>query len=378
MAKRGQNEGSIYRRQDGRWAAVVNLGYAGGKRKRKTFYGDTRREVQQQLTKALRDQQQGLPVAFPRQTVAQFLEQWLRDSAKPSVRPKTYVSYEAIVRLHLVPELGSIQLSALTAPQVQSLLNKKIADGFSPHTVRRIHAALRRALGQALRWDFVARNVATLVSPPRVEQDEVHFLDQEEARAFLKAIKGDRLEALYTVALALGLRKGEALALQWRDVDLDGATLRVHATLQRLNGKLQLVEPKTRSSKRTIDLPDILVTALRAHRVRQLEERLLAGTMWQDTGFVFTSSVGTPLDERNVTRQFQRMLVQAQLPHMRFHDLRHSCATLLLAQGVTLNMVAEILGHSRVSTTTDIYGHVTKAQRTEAARRMNAALTGGA
>ncbi len=221
MARRGHNEGSIYQREDGRWVGVIDLGYHGGKRKRKSFYGSTRREVQQKLIAALRDRQTGLPGGYDdRQTVEQFLNHWLENSVKPSVRPKTYTSYAQLVRLHLAPELGRIRLTKLSPQDVQRFINRKLVSGLSPRTVEYCRAVLRRALNQAVRWGYVPRNVATLVDAPRSERPDPEPLTPEEVRAFLEAVKEDRLAALYSVAIALGLRQGEALGLRWEDVDL--------------------------------------------------------------------------------------------------------------------------------------------------------------
>ena len=207
MAKRGANEGSIYKRADSRWAAALTLGWQDGKRRRKTFYGNTRREVQEQLTVALRSHQQGLPVTSDRLTVGSFLQSWLVESAKPTVRPRTYQSYTELVRVHLVPGLGRIPLAKLTPQDVQKLLNRKLADGLSPRRVQYIHAVLRRALGQAERWALVARNAAKLVNAPRVEQAEIQPFTPDEAREFIRAIEGERLQALFTLAIATGLRQ---------------------------------------------------------------------------------------------------------------------------------------------------------------------------
>jgi integrase len=222
---------------------------------------------------------------------------------------------------------------------------------------------------------MVSRNDATLVSPPRVQQTEIEPFTPVQAKQFLAAIKGNRLEALYSVAVALGLRRGEALGLRWQDVDLDAGTLTVRVTLQRVSGKLQLVEPKTSRSRRTITLPQITIKALRTHKTRQLEERLAAGEQWLETGMIFTSTIGTPLEPRNLNRQFTKLLEQLGLPHMRFHDLRHTCASLLLAQGVHPRVVMETLGHSRISETMDRYSHVIPALQQDAADRLDKLLS---
>lgn len=408
--KRGLNEGSIFQRDDGRWAAVIHIGWRNGKRHRKYFYAATRREVKGHLTAALLAHQQGLPVALERQTVREFLQHWLEECVRSSVRPRTFVSYSQLVNVHILPDLGHIVLSKLSPQDVQTFLNEKLrarrgnlsklaqpptekpasnqklaarplehaqeakAVTLSPRTVQYVHAVLRRALGQGVKWNLVARNVATLVNPPRVRRPEVQPLAPDEARRLLNVVEDDRLAALYSVALALGLRQGEALGLRWLDIDLDAGTLTVRNALQRIDGKLQLVEPKTSKSRRTVALPDVAVAAIRAHRVKQLQERLVAGSRWHDMGLVFTSTIGTPLDGRNVTRHFQKLLRDAGLPRQRFHDLRHTCASLLLAQGVHPRVVMEILGHSQIQLTMNIYSHVIPQLQHEAAGKMDSLL----
>jgi integrase len=250
----------------------------------------------------------------------------------------------------------------------------KLAAGLSPRTVQYHHAILRRALGQAHRWGLVSRNVAKLVDPPRVRRPEIRPLTPEQARTLLEAARGDRLEALYTVALAVGLRQGEALGLRWDDIDLDRGWLTVRNALQRLGPGWQLVEPKTARCRRTIALPSVVAAALQSHRTRQLQERLWAGARWQENDFVFASRIGTPLDGTNVTRRFQQLLRRSGLPRQRFHDLRHACASLLLAQGVHPRVVMETLGHSQVGLTMNTYSHVIPALQREAATQMDAVL----
>ena len=367
-SRRGHGEGSIYQREsDGKWCAVVDLGWVNGKRKRKIIYGKTRKEVAEKLKVALRDQQQGLPIAGERLTVGQFPDRWLVEAARPKVRPKTYHSYAQLVRLHLKPALGRYQLATLGPQHVQAMMNAKLDAGLSPRTVQYLRAVLRRALGQALKWGLVTRNVATLVDAPRVERSEMQTLDINQASRFLKAVKGDRLEALYSVALALGLRQGEALGLRWQDVDLEARTLSVRVALQRVKGdKPRLVEPKTRQSRRTLPIPAPIVAQFKAHHARQLEERLAAGPEWQGEawGLVFANTRGAPLDARHVVRYFKGHLERAGLPDIRFHDLRHSCASLLVAQGVHPRMVMELLGHSTIVLTMNTYAHImSEAQR---------------
>jgi integrase len=387
MAKRGQNEGSIYERKDGRWAAVINLGYQNGKLKRKTFYGTTRKDAQKKLTKALHDHEQGLPIAMPRQTVRQFLERWLEDCIKPTVRPATYVSYEQQVRVHIGPALGHHQLTKLGPQHIQAYMNEKAKPvpqpakdkpkpGLSAKTIGYHRSLIVMALGQALKWGLVARNVATLVDKPRALKYEIQPITPEQARQFLEAIKGNRLEALFTVALSLGLRRGEALGLRWQDIDFEKRTLRVHQSLARINKGLVLSEPKTKGSRRILDLPKTLAVRLKEHKTRQLEERMAAGSRWIETGLVFTSGIGTPIDPRHVKRHLDPLLTKAGLPHFRVHDLRHFCASLLLAQGVPLKVVSDLLGHTQISITADLYTHVLPSMRKDAFDLMDSILTG--
>ncbi len=370
MARRGSGEGSIYRRQDGRWAASVVL--RGGRRR--TVYARTRQEAASQLVALVRERDQQLPAPTGRLSLARFLEVWLEEVVKPSARPATHASYRDNVRLHILPELGRIRLGQLTPQDVQAFVNRKAATSLSPTTVRYLHAILRSALAQAVLWGEAGRNVAQLARPPRVVREDRRPLTPEQGRRLLEVVRGDRLEALFTVALALGLRQGEALGLRWSDVDFDEARLWVRRSLQRVDGEFRFVEPKTARSRRSLDLPDVVVAALRRHRARQLEDRLAACQLWQDQDLVFCGPCGQPLHGRWVTIHFQRMLEQAGLPRQRFHDLRHGCASLLPAQGVPARVVMEILGHSQISTTLDIYSHVFPEVRREAAHRIDTVL----
>jgi integrase len=232
---------------------------------------------------------------------------------------------------------------------------------------------LRKALNQALRWQSVARNVATLVDAPRTSDFSIQPLDVAQAQRLLDAVAGHRLEVLYRLALSLGLRRGEICGLRWEDIDFTQMSLRVAGALQRINGKLEWAAPKTASSVRSVALPPTLLSALRQHAERQAAEREALGAEWQECGLVFVSERGTPLEPRNVVRHFKAALKQAGLPEQtRFHDLRHSCATLLIAQGVHPRVIMEILGHSQISTTMNTYAHVLPATQREAAAKIDA------
>ena len=369
--KRGQNEGSIFQRKDGRWVAEVSLGWMNGTRKRKLLYGKTRKEAHEKLTTALRDQQRGLPIVGERQSLREFLGRWLEDSVRPTVRPRTMESYAEICRLHVIPALGHLPLVKITPQHIQSLLNEKLESGLSPRRVQYIHAVIRRALGLAEKFSFVPRNVARLVDPPSVPQIEIVPFNAEESKKFLVAVEGDRLEALFVVAVGVGLRKGEVLGLYWNDIDLERSQLRVRRSLQRLSGQLQLVPPKTDKSRRVLGLPAFVVQALHQHRSRQLEERLRAGGSWQESDLVFTTPTGTPLDGPGVTRRLHRILDSNELRRVRFHDLRHTSASLLFFKGVDRRTIMENLGHSQISLTSNVYTHVVPELQREAARKMD-------
>jgi integrase len=393
VKKRGQGEGSIYQRKDGRWVSEVQLGYSKGKRDRKFVYGKTRKEAADKLTDILNKQKIGLPIIADKQTVQQFLEQWLEDCIKPSVRLSTYLSYEQQIRLRIIPEIGHIKLSKLTPQHIQKMLNNLAKISLQPRSNKKDKDAesqkmpsaktinyqlkiMRMALSKAESWGLVARNVAKLIDPLSVPKFKVEPINPNEAKIFLKAIEGDRLEALFAVALALGLRRGESLALKWSDVDLDTSTLRVTGTLQRLKGNLVIQPPKTEKSERVLDIPKVLLQKLREHRTRQLEEKMALGQNWQDTGLVFTTSLGTPIDPRNVKRKLDAILKSAKMRHYRIHDLRHFFASLLLAQGVELKVVSELLGHSDIRITDDIYTHVLPSLKKQTIDLMDKILTG--
>lgn len=372
--RRGHNEGSIKQRADGLWEARISL--PGGKRK--SLYGKTRKEVQDKLRAGLRDLDAGLDLSAGKQTIEQYMTRWLADVALPNLRPSTYKSYESYIRLHIIPELGRYQLSALTPQHVQAFLNGRTKAGLSPRSVQYIRAILRRALGQAQKWGEVSRNVAALVDPPRTVRHQVRPLSPEQAWAFIEYTRDDRLGPLFHVAIASGLRQGELLGLRWQDVDLSAGTLTVRHAMQRVNGKPTLVEPKTALSRRTVTLPASAVAALRVQHDRQAFERAAAGEKWQEWNLVFASGIGTPLEPSNVTHRLQALLADAGLPRQRFHDLRHCAASLLLAGGVAARTIMGILGHSQISLTMNTYAHLSPALERDAARALDSVLTGAA
>jgi len=406
MAKRGQNEGSIFQRKDGRWVASLNLGWVEGRRTRKSYYGRTRKEVQDLLTKALADLQDGLPVLNEKQTVSDYLSWWLHHIAKSTVRPSTWASYEELVRLHLRPAFENVLLTKLTPQHVRTFLNDKLTSGLSSRRVQYLHAVLRAALNAAIRDQLLHRNVAALVKPPRVTGKDVQPLTLREARRFLDSIRGNRLEALFTVAVSLGLRQGEALGLRWRDIDFEAGTLRVRNALQRIKPskgsaiaptdsdagehqaghfRFHLVEPKSKPSRRTIALPKLTLSALVEHKRRQEDERLLAGSRWHSPvlicdgqritvdDLVFVNRLGNPFDAPIVTHRFQILLKRAGIGHHRFHDLRHTAATFLAVQGVHPRAIQAALGWENLAML-NRYAHFVAEQRQAVASAMDSIL----
>ena len=373
MGKRGNGEGSIGRRKDGLYMARYTVQTATGT-KRKTLYGKTRSEVSAKLSKALTDREGGLTYDAGKQTVEEYLARWLSNSVRDTVRQRTYERYESIVRVHLAPAIGKVKLKALTPDHVRGLYRKKLDGGLAPRTVLHIHRTLSKALKQATDDGLIPRNAAAPVKPPRPSREEIRPLNRAQVRALFEAAREDRLEALYVVAVTAGLRRGELQGLKWEDLDLEAGTLQVQRTLSEPKGGYVFEAPKS-GKGRNVRLTRKAMAALREHRKRQLEERMQKVGLWREQGLVFPSAVGTPLWGGNLNRAFKTLLKRAGLLHsFRFHDLRHTCATLLLRQGVNPKFVQELLGHRDVSLTLNTYSHVLPDMGGVAASAMDEAL----
>ncbi len=292
---------------------------------------------------------------------------WL-DVSKNSVRIGTWERYEQISRKHIAPEVGHLKLRDLTPMIVQDLYQKKLKV-LSPRTVQYVHVTLHRSLSQALRWNLIPRNVTDLVDPPKVVREEITPLNEDEVKVLFEIVEGSPLEALYVLAVTAGLRKGELLGLHWEDIDLDLVILRVKRSLSLTQGGPVLVPPKTAKGKRSVGLSRICVEALRKHKLRQDEQK----KSWaRDLGIVFPNDLGEYRRSRNVIHGcFERVKVKGNLPDIRFHDLRHTCATLLLTKGVHPKIVQEMLGHSSISITLDTYSNVLPNLQGEAVRAMD-------
>src|SRR5215218_9001388 len=375
VGRRGNGEGSISRRKDGRWEARYTV-YADEGVKRPVLYGKTRKEVADKLVKALADRASGYTFDTENMTVGEYLDRWLKDSDRDSVRTSTFERHEQVVRLHLKPALGRVKLSKLTPAHVQGLYRDKLDSGLSPATVQKIHTVLHKALAQALKWNMIARNTADAVKAPRPAPEEMRPLSPDEATKFIEAAMSDKLQALYILAVQTGMRQGELLGLKWEDVDLNEGVIHIRRTVVRSGGRISLGEPKTKGSRRPVHLTGAAVEALKAHLERQLEDIERLGDLYRDHGLVFTSEVGTLINPSNLRRRsFAPLLQRAGLPRIRFHDLRHTCAKLLLSRNVHPKYVQELLGYATVAITLDTYSHVIPGMGDHAMRAMEDVLS---
>lgn len=393
MPRRNVNgEGNIRQRKDGRWEGRTWVYTSDGREIRKSVYGTSWDEVHERLTALKAKAQAGVRVAGSIQSVSDFMAYWLRDVVKDRVRPSTLRTYEWLSRCYVVPLLGNQRLGKLQPPTVRSFLNRaketcqccaqgkdagRLSAGQqarccatrprsccqqmpSDGTIRHLHRMIRAALQDAVIDGLIPDNPARNLRLAHRYRPRFTPLTGAEAKLLLKTAKSDRLYALYAVALALGLRRGEALGLRWEDIDLVEGVIFVRQTLQRLGGQLVFGPVKSDESERVIALPAPCLAALRQHRVSQNAERQSAGKDWKDSGLVFTTGIGTPIEPRNLNRHFVRLLDHAGLRRIRFHDLRHSCATLLYEQGVPIEKIQDILGHSSPTITKLIYVEVTR------------------
>lgn len=385
MAKRGNGEGSIvHNLQRDRWEARITVGFTGdGRQIRRKLTGRTRAEVAERMRQATGDAVEGRTPARRDLTVARFLDQWLEDVLPGTVAASTVVQYQDVVRLYLKPYIGRKHLTTLTARDVARMLRQLEDAGLSPNTRRVARSVLRRAIRSAEAEGMVARNVAAIADGVKIGAPEGRTLTPEQARGFLTSLAGHRLEAAFTVALALGLRRGELLALAWDDLDLDSTPprLTVRRGLKRLPDRgLVLDDTKTRQSRRTVHLPGPVVASLREHRRRQAADRLLAGPEWVarplGADLVFRTPFGTAMDPDNFRHICYRVTEEAGLGRWSPHELRHSAASLLLAMGVPLKVVSETLGHASIRITADIYGHLMEPAKAEASDAMTTALWG--
>ena len=383
IAKRGNDEGSIRKRKDKRYEGRITAGFDYVKNKpiRMSVYGDTQKEMLRKLEEIKVKKHTGTFVNPNKLSVAEWFDNWLEIYAKNAVRPSTWDSYETMVRVHIKPMIGQISLQELLPVHLQKLYNQKLESGrvrnggaLSAKTVKYIHVVIHKALKQAKIERLVFENVADHATIPKQKKHEICPLTADELIVFLEAAKGHRFYVPFLVECYTGVRRGELLGLRWRDISFDKKTLSIRNSLIRTRKGLVMSEPKTESSKRTIVIDDEVMNELKALKVKQSQEKLMAGRSYDNSDFVFCNAIGKPIEPRNLTRQFEALLKQANLPRIRFHDLRHSHATLLLMQNVQPKYVQDRLGHSTISTTMDTYSHILPSMQAEASEKVSQAL----
>lgn len=374
--KRGNGEGSVYQRAvDGRWMGSVAIGFNSlGRPIRRTVSAVTRRETVEKLRQLQRDLNDGLIATDGSITLAQLVTRWHEDILSHQVDESTASNYICIARNHILPTLGNRKLDDLTPVQIDQLLARKLAGGLAPSTVRRIRAVLAQCLDQGMRWGHVTRNVAKLTRSPKMNRVEGRTLTPDQARKFLDTLQGHPHEALYALMLSTGLRRGEALGLMWEDLDEEEGVLRIRRQLRRDKSGLSTTDTKTATSRRAINLVEPMLDLLRKHRQQQRKQKILLGPEWVKTDFIFTTMIGAPIDPRNLLREFKGICSKAGLGNWHVHELRHSAASLMLAQGVKLQVVSEVLGHSSIRMTSDVYGHILAPDRSAAAEAIGSIL----
>jgi integrase len=356
----------MYPRSDGRWGGTITLEDGS----RQTVYGRNPDVVQAKIQQLREARENGLLLASANAKTGDFLTQWLEDTARPSIRPRTYECYELNVR-RLLPLIGFIRLGSLSPAHIQSAYGKLLKGSLAARSVRQAHVVLHRALRQAMHWGMIPRNPADAVSLPRPERRELRVLNEDQLRHLIQGTQGERLHPLWVLLATTGLRLGEALGLKWDDLDPKSGRLTVQRALQRQRGAgLVFTEPKTGKSRRTVHLAPSTIRTLIEHRQRQIEERLSKGPAWWDFNLIFCTEEGRPFESGQVSWRFHKALTRIGLPQMRLHDLRHTAATQLLTRGVHPKVVQELLGHSTITLTLDTYSHVSPALHAQVAQQM--------
>ena len=370
MAQRGKGEGSIRKRPDGTWEARIDIGHdPTGKRRSKSVYGSTKREVTEKLTKLASQKLDGTLIETGRMTVGDLLERWIEDSARVTCEPGTVQEYRRIVDKHLKPRIGDTKLSALKPLHIQSMLATMERAKVGARTRQYALISLHRAFAVGIRWKLVMWNPCDGVDRPKVTRREIVPLSADQASKLLKASEENRQHAVIVLAITTGMRQGELFGLQWEDVDLPRGVLSVKRSLEEINGKMRLKEPKSKSGRRQISLPKMAVQALWEHKAMLLTEGLAGST------YVFPDTEGGPLRKCNFHRNvWVPIRKSVKMENLHIHDLRHASATMMLAEGVHPKVVQERLRHANISMTMDIYSHVMPTMQTEAAGKFDRLL----
>lgn len=371
--------GSI-RKRGKSWVIVFDAGKdpVTGKRRQvwRTIRG-TKGEAERELAKLQHLSATGIDIAPERLTLDQYLERWLADYAAPRVAPATMLRYSGLLRVHVSPLVGGQMLARLKPIHVQEVYSSMLKGGSAPRTVLHVHRVLHEALDRAVKWDLIPRNPVDAVDPPRPAKHDAPALTVDQVNAIILEASRTPYGGVVQLAVLTGLRQGEVLGLRWADVDLERAVLAVRQSAQRLPGEsITFRQPKTHRSSRPVSLSPALVAFLRAHRLAQLEHRLSLGAAYDDHDLVFATPLGTPIDAGNLRRAWGAVASAAGAPGLRFHDLRHAHATLLLSAGVHPKVVSERLGHSSVTLTLDTYSHVVPGMQAQAAALLDQLLAG--
>lgn len=365
--RRGHNEGSVYYDASrDRW--VVAISVSPGKRKK--FYFERKQDAIKKKNEALRELERGTLATGEQRKLGEYLEDWLENVHKSKLRIGTYINYKKLIR-YIVADLGDIWLQKLTPQHVQAFYAKKLDAKLSSKIVYNIHGVLHLALKNAVRWGLVSRNVCDLVTPPSIVSREVVPLTEEQARLLIKHVRGHRLEVLLATAVVTGMRRGELLALRWSDIDFVRNRLLVLHSVNFIEGYGYVEgKPKTAAGKRVISLPEFLLDMLKEHRAQQLEQSKAAAN-WMNHDLVFPNLSGSYLHPGHMGEAFRKLLKEAGLLHIHFHDLRHSAASILLCMGVNVKVIQELLGHSDISITLRTYSHLLPSQQQEVVKTWN-------
>ncbi len=376
-------KGHIRKRGKTSWAIVLDLGRdAAGKRRQKWHsVKGTRKDAEREVARLVNEMNNGAYIEPSRMKVDEYLERWLKEYAEPRVSPKTYERYAAIVRQNIVPAIGNYALSKLNPLHIQSFYTEALSSGrksrrggLSAQTVVHFHRVLRKALDQAIKWQLLARNPADAVEPPKVPRQQMRALNENEAAALIRLVKGGRLHLPVFIAVTTGLRRGEILALRWEDLDLELGQVVVCRSLEQTKNGLRFKSPKTERGRRMVTLPGITLAELKSHKATQAQDRLALGPAYEDHGLVCPRIDGSPWPPDAFSTAFADLIRKSDLPHVRFHDLRHSHATQLLRQGVHPKVVSERLGHSNIGITLDTYSHVLPGMQEQASALVDAAM----
>ena len=358
--RRSKGEGSVwYDEKNDRWMGKVIL----PNKKRRTKSGKTKKEILNWLTEQKSKINKGVYVTDENVRLGDFITTYMENVAKHNLRPRTYIAHAGYVRNHIVPELGYIKLESLRPDQVQAFYTKKLESGLAPRTVKYIHAILHKSLNQALRWGLVTRNVTDLVDTPKITRKVPPIWNAEQIAIFLDGVKDHQYYPIYVIAVYTGMRQGEVLGIDRKDVDLKSGIIHVRQQVQWVRGQgFVIMDVKTEKSKRPVVLPETALNVLKEH---------LKGV---ESGLIFTASTGNPVYSNSLYRHFKRTVNRLELPMVNFHSLRHAHATLLLKAGVHPKVVQERLGHANITTTIDTYSHTVPSLGKEAAEKFDKVL----